>query len=164
MLNIADCKMIDDENEIEACSAQAPLEEGWQTKAGKGAMRLERKLLMALLVCAPAAGDAASRALVKTGSMVEREAASRAATASQAASATTTSWTGWLAALIVTMLFVGKYLAENYEIRRIMPTKCTRTVCAQGPVTYATPNRLSPVCAGRYQPLAEREFDAWVMQ
>jgi hypothetical protein len=162
MLNIVDCKQIDGEKEIEACSVQALPEEGWQTKAGKGAMRLERKLLLALLACAPATGDAASRALIKTGSAVER-AASQAATLTE--SAANSSWTGWFVAFLVILVFAMKHLWENYEIRRIVPAapaKATRTMIVQGPVTYATENRLSPVCAGRYQPLADREFDCWV--
>jgi hypothetical protein len=160
MLNIVDCRQIDDETEIEACSVQAPFDEGWQTKVGKGAMRLERKLFIALLACAPTTSDADSRSLATTEGMAEREAVNQVASTG---AATTPSWLGWLAVLIATVAFLCQYVRANYEIRRIPPTKHLRTVSAQGPVTYATADRLSPVCAGRYQSLAEREFDAWVM-
>jgi hypothetical protein len=133
-------------------------EGGWSTRVGKGAMRLDRKVFMALLACAPATGDAASRALVKTGGVDAR--------AARQAASDISSWTGWLVAILVIMVFAMKHIWENYEIRRIVPeptARVTRTMIVQGPVTYATGNRLNPVCDGRYQPLSEREFDCWMV-
>ncbi len=159
MLNIVDCKQIDEEIEIEACSVQAPFDEGWTTKVGRGAMRLERKLLMALLACAPAASDADSRSLATfDGTATAREATERAASTE---TTTATSWLGWLLVLVLTLAFLCQYVWANYEIRRIPPALGVRSLSVQGPVTYATSDRLSPVCAGRYQPLADRDFGAF---
>jgi hypothetical protein len=168
MLNIVDCNEIDDEKEIEACSVQATCEVGPRPQMTEIAAKLERKLLLALLAGAPAIGSAENMGATAVAGF---------------------DWTGWLDAFVVTMIFVVKLVAENFEVHRRRPAldaetevpllrpsapphdfvdhghegkpeHTTRDVLVQGPVTYKTRSRLDGT-HGRYTPLAERDFDAW---
>jgi hypothetical protein len=66
---------------------------------------------------------------------------------------------GWCIAFAVTMLFVMKLVLEKFDIRA---KRSTREVAVQRPVTYKTCDRLGGT-VGRFTPLPERDFDAWVM-
>ena len=54
MMNIVDCKAIDDQGEIEACSVQSNVVPGWTTVTNKTVAKIERQLLLALLAQAQA--------------------------------------------------------------------------------------------------------------
>ena len=144
-MSIVDCKRIDDEVEIEACSVQVTSmtarEVGWKVQPSTVAAKLERKLLLALLVDAPAVAEATS-----TGEAASAE----------------PSLLGWLVAAVVTMIFVTKLLMERFEVR---PKRSKRDVLVQGPTTYKTRSKLDGELpgwlSGRFTPLAERDFDAW---
>ena len=168
MLNIVDCKQIDDEVEIEACSVQVTSEMGQRAQTSENTARLERRLLLALLATSPAMGNAVT---------------------TEAAASAESCWMGWLAAFVITMIFLTELVTRNFEIRlrrpapdlvdevpvirpsapphdivdqghENRPERTTRDVLVQGPVTYKTRCRLDGT-HGRYTPLAERDFDAW---
>lgn len=148
MLGIVDCRSMDRESVIGACSVEATdevakhLSHGWTTKLSRNAARLERQLLLTLL----AVGASVARA----------DGVTKYGTASIGkATESSTGWLGWLVAILVTIAFVVKMMMDNLEVRRRVRQ---RTMQTQSLTTYKT-----EVQHPRFTPLPEGSSGAWPM-
>ena len=152
MMGIIDCARMDRVAIIEACSVEAGgevdhhLSRGWTMKLSRPAAKLERQLLLALLAA---------------GSQTAESAAAADMTNYGKAILVTTDeesygWLGWCVALLLTLIFVGKWVFENYELRK---RTRVRTVLTQSMVTYKT-----DVANPRFTPLAEGSSGAWATE
>jgi hypothetical protein len=134
MLNIVDCRKIDAESEIEACSVQATGELAWTVKVGRGAAKLERQLLLALLAANPTVCESFS---------------------SEAQTQLNVSHWGWVFAFTFLVIIVTLIMKDLIMIR---PKVSTSNVRTQSQVTY---KQSLDGLTGRFTPLAERETGAW---
>jgi hypothetical protein len=152
MMGIIDCARMDRVAIIEACSVEASgevdhhLSRGWTMKLSRPAAKLERQLLLALLAAGSQTAESAVAADVTNYGKVIL------ATTDEESY----GWLGWCVAFLLTVLFVGKWVFENYELRK---RTRVRTVLTQSMVTYKT-----DVANPRYTPLAEGSSGAWATE